>query len=51
VQQAEMQPVLIDRGQFASQTLVEIVDNFGVALHDALRVRYGQIRFNFLERF
>ncbi len=38
MQHAEMQPVLIDRGQFAPQTLVEIIDNFGVALHDALRV-------------
>src|SRR5215468_4110574 len=37
VEQAEMQPILIDRGQFATQTLVEIFDNFGVALHHALR--------------
>jgi hypothetical protein len=37
MQQAEMQPILIDRGQFAAQTLVEIIDDFGVALHDALQ--------------
>jgi len=35
VQQPEMQPVLVDGGEFAAQTLVEIFDDLGVALHDA----------------
>jgi hypothetical protein len=29
----EMQPILIDRGQLTAQSLVEIFDNLGVALH------------------
>jgi hypothetical protein len=33
-----MQPILVDGGEFAAQALVEIVDDFGVALHDALRL-------------
>jgi hypothetical protein len=33
-----MQPVLIDGGELAAQTLVEIFDDFWVALHDALRI-------------
>jgi hypothetical protein len=32
-----MQPILVDRSEFAAQALVEIIDDFGVALHDALR--------------
>ena len=38
VQQPEMQPVLIDGGELAAQTPVEIFDDFWVALHDALRI-------------
>src|SRR6266568_7775022 len=33
-----MQPVLADGGQLAAQALVEIIDDFWVALHGALRV-------------
>jgi hypothetical protein len=32
-----MQPVLVDRGELAAQALVEMVDDFGVALHGPLR--------------
>ena len=28
-----MQPVLVDRRELAAQALVEIIDNFGIALH------------------
>ncbi len=28
-----MQPVLVDRRELAAQALVEIIDDFGVALH------------------
>jgi hypothetical protein len=30
-----MQPILVDRGEFTAQALVEIIDDFWVALHDA----------------
>jgi hypothetical protein len=33
-----VQPVLVDGGEFAAQTLVEVIDDFGVALHDTLRL-------------
>jgi hypothetical protein len=45
-----MQPILIDGGQFAPQTLIEIVDDLGVALHHALR-GCGRNRPLYLERF
>jgi hypothetical protein len=32
-----MQPVLVDGCEFVTQPLVEIFDDPGVALHDALR--------------
>jgi hypothetical protein len=32
-----MQPVLVDGGKFAAEAPVEIVDDFWVALHGALR--------------
>jgi hypothetical protein len=32
---------LADRGELAAQTLVEIFDDFGVALHDALSLTEG----------
>jgi hypothetical protein len=32
-----MQPVLVDRSELATQALVEIVDDFGIALHGPLR--------------
>src|SRR4029079_1567781 len=38
VQEPVMQPVLADGGEFAAQALVEIIDDFWVALHGALRV-------------
>ena len=31
-----MQPVLVDGGELVTQPLVEILDDFGVALHGAL---------------
>jgi hypothetical protein len=31
-----MQPILVDGGELAAQALVEIIDDLGVALHDAL---------------
>jgi hypothetical protein len=31
-----MQPILVDGGKLAAETLVEIIDDFEVALHDAL---------------
>jgi hypothetical protein len=33
-----MQPILADGGKLAAQALVEIIDDFCVALHGALRV-------------
>jgi hypothetical protein len=33
LQQPIVQPVLVDRGQLMPQRLVEIFDDFGVALH------------------
>src|SRR5712671_492020 len=38
-----MQPVLVNGGEFAAQALVEIIDDFGVALHGA---RSGFLRPN-----
>jgi hypothetical protein len=32
-----MQPVLIDRRELAAKALVEVIDDFWVALHGALR--------------
>jgi hypothetical protein len=47
-----VQPVLIDRGKLVTQALVEIVDDFGVALHDELRTVGGRTGLRFsLERF
>ena len=37
IEQAIMQPVLIDRRQLVTQRVVEIFDNFGLALHFFLR--------------
>jgi hypothetical protein len=34
VQEPEMQPVLVDGGEFAAQPLVEIFNDSGIALHD-----------------
>ena len=31
-----MQPVLVDGGELVTQPLVEILDDFGIALHGAL---------------
>src|SRR4051794_6034496 len=39
IQQPEMQPILVDGGQFAAQTLVEIFDDLWVALHQYTPVR------------
>ena len=36
IEQAVMQPVLVDGGELVTQPLVEILDDFGVALHGAL---------------
>ena len=37
VQDPVVQPVLVDGGELMTQALVEIVDDFGIALHGALR--------------
>jgi hypothetical protein len=34
-----MQPVLIDRGKLVTQAVIEVVDDFGVALHDEHELR------------
>src|ERR1700687_3268281 len=39
MQQPEMQPILVDGGEFVAQALVEIFDDLCVALHDASRCR------------
>jgi len=36
MQQPEMQPILVDGGEVAAQSRVEVADDFCVALHDAL---------------
>jgi hypothetical protein len=36
VQEPVVQPVLVDGGKLAAQALVQVIDDFGVALHDAL---------------
>jgi hypothetical protein len=36
-----MQPILIDGREFAAQALVEVIDDFRVALHDALSLWYA----------
>ena len=51
VQEPVMQPVLVDGGEFAAQALVEIIDDFWVALHGALRVFEAEPARNYLERF
>jgi len=38
VQQAVMQPVLVDRGQFVAERLVQVFNNFRFALHGATPV-------------
>jgi hypothetical protein len=45
-----MQPVLVDGGKFAAQAPVEVVDDFWVALHGALRRLRPKAGLN-LERF
>ena len=42
VQQPVMQPVLVDRGEFVPKRLVEIFDDFGVALH-ITNSRHGRL--------
>jgi hypothetical protein len=37
VQDPVVQPILVDRGKFAAQALVEVIDDLGIALHRALR--------------
>ena len=39
-----MQPVLVDRRELAAQALVEIIDDFGIALHGCTPVFQGQRR-------
>ena len=46
-----MQPVLVDGGELAAQALVEIVDDFWVALHGALRILRLDGPKLYLERF
>ena len=41
VEHAVVQPVLVDRGHLVPQALVEIFDNLGIALHDALHFHPG----------
>jgi hypothetical protein len=38
-----MQPILVDGGEFAAQALIELFDDFWVALHGALSLP-GPIR-------
>ena len=52
VQQPLMQPVLVDGSELVTQSLVKILDDFGVALHDELqRLEAGSSPFLSLERF
>jgi hypothetical protein len=52
VQQPKVQPILVDGGKFATQALVEIVDDFCVALHHALPlIEAERVRPAYLERF
>jgi hypothetical protein len=32
----EMQPILVDRGQLTAQSLVQVFDDLGIALHEPL---------------
>jgi hypothetical protein len=34
VQKPEMQPILVDGSELAAQDLVEVIDDFWIALHD-----------------
>jgi hypothetical protein len=41
-----MQPVLVDGGELAAKALVEIIDDFWVALHAALRSLKAKVGLN-----
>ena len=54
-----MQPVLVDGGELVPQRLVEIFDDLGIALHDALPMssrasasrHYIRLILNYADRF